>query len=120
MVRAKSAVARHKRVKKLLKRARGFRGARSKTFRSAKSTLLRAGNYAYAHRRTKRRDLRKLWIMRINGAVRAEGMNYSTFMHGLKQAGIELDRKVLADLAAREPETFAGIVAQVKNAAVAA
>ena len=115
MVRVHSAVARHKRVKRLMKRARGFRGARSKQLRVAKDTLLRAGAYAYAHRRLKRRDLRKLWIQRINAAVRAEGLNYSRFMNGLKKANIELDRKVLADMAAREPEAFSTLIAQVRG-----
>lgn len=114
MVRVHSQVARHKRVKRILKRAKGFRGARSKQLRTAKDTLLRAGAYAYAHRKLKRRDLRKLWIQRINAAVRAEGLNYSSFMHQLKQANIGLDRKVLADIAAREPETFSALVSEVK------
>lgn len=119
MVRVHSGVARHKRVKKVLKRAKGFRGQRSKNLRSAKPTVLRAGAYAYAHRRLKRRDLRKLWILRINAAVRAEGLTYSVFMHGLKKAGIELDRKVMAELAANEPEAFKGLVAQVQDALAA-
>ncbi len=120
MVRARSSVARHRRVKKVMKRARGFQGARSKTFRSAKSTLLRAGNYRYAHRRLKRRQLRRLWIQRINAAARAEGMNYSTFMNGMKQAGIEVDRKCLSEMASRQPDVFAAIVAKVKDTATAA
>ena len=115
MVRVHSTVARHKRVKRILKRAKGYRQARSKQLRTAKDTLLRAGAYAYAHRRLRRRDLRKLWIQRINAAVRAEGLNYSSFMHRLKQSNIDLDRKVLADIAAREPETFSALVAQVKG-----
>lgn len=115
MVRVHSQVARHKRVKRILKRAKGFHGARSKQLRTAKDTLLRAGAYAYAHRKLKRRDLRKLWIQRINAAVRAEGLNYSSFMHRLKQANIGLDRKVLADIAAREPETFSALVSEVKG-----
>lgn len=117
MVRVRSGVAHHKRVKKILKRAKGFRGQRSKNLRSAKHTLLRAGAYAYAHRHTKRRELRKLWILRINAAVRAEGTTYSAFMNQLKKAGIELDRKVLADMAAREPEAFTALVRQVSAAA---
>ena len=120
MVRVHSSVARHKRVKRIMKRAKGYRGARSKQFRAAKDTLLRAGAYAYAHRRLKRRDLRKLWIMRINGAVRAEGMRYSTFMHALKLANITLDRKVLSEMAAREPAVFSALVAKVKEHATAA
>lgn len=120
MVRVHSSVARHKRVKRIMKRAKGYRGARSKQLKAAKETLLRAGAYAYVHRRLKRRDLRKLWIMRINGAVRSEGLNYSTFMHGLKTANIALDRKVLADMAAREPATFSALVAKVKEHLTAA
>lgn len=120
MVRVHSKVARHKRVKRIMKRARGYRGARSKQLRVAKDTLLRAGAYAYAHRRLKRRDLRKLWIVRINAAVRAEGLRYSTFMHALKAADISLDRKVLADMAAREPATFSALVARVKEHVTAA
>lgn len=120
MVRVHSKVARHKRVKKILKRARGYRGARSKQFRTAKDSLLRAGAYAYAHRRLRRRDLRKLWIVRINAAVRAEGMTYSVFMHSANKAGIGLDRKTLADLAAREPAAFAAVVAKVKESVAAA
>ncbi|MCB9899191.1 MAG: 50S ribosomal protein L20 [Planctomycetes bacterium] len=116
MVRVRSNVAHHKRVKKVLKRAKGYRGQRSKNLRSAKPTTLRAGAYAYAHRRLKRRDLRKLWIIRINAAVRAEGTTYSVFMNQLKKAGIELDRKVLSEMAAREPETFSALVRSVAAA----
>ena len=115
MVRVHSAVARHKRVKRLMKRAKGYRGARSKQLRVAKDTILRAGAYAYAHRRLRRRDLRKPWIQRINAATRAEGLNYSRFMNGLKKAQIALDRKVLADLASRQPEAFSALVAKVRD-----
>ena len=120
MVRVHTGVAHHKRVKKLLKRAKGFRGQRSKNLRSAKHTLLRAGAFAYAHRRLRRRDLRSLWITRISAAVRAEGLNYSTFMSGLRKAKIGLDRKALADLAAREPAAFTSLLAKVKDSAAAA
>jgi large subunit ribosomal protein L20 len=120
MVRVNSSVARHKRVKRLLKKAKGYTATRSKHLKDAKDTLKRAGAYAYAHRRLKRRDLRKLWIQRINGAVRAEGLKYSTFMHALKQAEITLDRKVLADMAARDPDAFSALVATVKDKAAAA
>ncbi len=119
MVRVHSGVAHHKRVKKLLKRAKGFRGQRSKNLRSAKPTLLRAGAFAYAHRRLRRRDMRSLWITRISAAVEAEGLNYSTFMGGLKKTNIGLDRKMLSELAIREPATFSKIVAQVKQTAAA-
>lgn len=117
MVRVHSNVAHHKRVKKILKRAKGYVGQRSKNLRSAKPTTLRAGAYAYAHRRLKRRDLRKLWIVRINAAVRAEGTTYSVFMNQLKKAGIELDRKVLSEMAAREPASFSALVQSVTAAA---
>ena len=120
MVRVHSNVARHRRVKRLMKRARGFHHSRSKHLRNAKDTLLRAGAYAYAHRRLKRRDLRKLWIVRINAAVRAEGLNYSGFIAGLKRAGITLDRKVMADMAAREPAAFSALVGRVKEQLAAA
>jgi large subunit ribosomal protein L20 len=120
MVRVHSTVARHRRVKRLMKRAKGFHHSRSKHLRAAKDTLLRAGAYAYAHRRLKRRDLRKLWIMRINAAVRAEGINYSTFIAGLKKAGITLDRKVMAEMAANEPAAFSSLVGQVKEKLAAA
>lgn len=119
MVRVRPVVARKRRVKKLLKRARGFRGARSKNIRTVKASLLRAGAYAYAHRRQKRRNLRRLWIQRINAAARAEGLSYSRFMHGVKKAGIELDRKVLADMAVRAPDSFAAVVAKSKDALAA-
>jgi len=119
MVRVHSGVARHKRVKRVLKRAKGYRGTRSKNFRNAKDTLLRAGAYAYAHRRLRRRNIRKLWIMRINAGARAEGINYSTFMSGLRKLGVTLDRKVLADMAARDPGAFTSLVDQVKEHAAA-
>jgi large subunit ribosomal protein L20 len=120
MVRVHGSVARHKRVKRTLKRAKGYRGQRSKNLRSAKPTVLRAGAYAYAHRRLRRRDLRKLWITRINAAVRGEGLNYSRFMHAVNVSGVGLDRRALAELAARDPAAFSSLVAQVKNAAAAA
>ncbi len=116
MVRVHSGVARHKRVKRLLKRAKGYRGARSKNLRMVKDTLLRAGAYAYAHRRQKRRNLRKLWIVRINAGARAAGLNYSDFMDGLRKAEIGLDRKSLAEMAIQEPEAFAGLVEKAKSA----
>lgn len=120
MVRVHSNVARHRRVKRIMKRAKGFHGSRSKHLTDAKDTLLRAGAYAYAHRKLRRRDLRKLWIIRINAAVRAEGLNYSTFMAGLKRVGITLDRKVLSDMAAREPAAFSALANQVKEQLAAA
>ena len=115
MSRVKRGVAARRRRKRILKAAKGYRGARSKNLRSAKASVLRAGNYAYAHRRLKRRDLRKLWIMRINAGVRAEGLTYSQFIAGLRSENIALDRKVLADMAARSPETFSARVGKVKE-----
>jgi large subunit ribosomal protein L20 len=120
MVRVHSGVAHHKRVKRLLKRAKGYRGQRSKNLRTAKPTVLRAGAFAYAHRRRKRRDLRRLWIQRIGAAARAEGLSYSQFMHAVNRSGVGLDRKALAELAARDPAAFTSLVSKVKSAAAAA
>jgi large subunit ribosomal protein L20 len=101
--------ARHRR-QKVLKLARGFRGGRSKLFRTAAGTVDRALRYAYRDRKVRKRDFRALWIARINAAVRASSVSYSRFMHGLKQAGIALDRKVLAEMAVSDPQGFAQIV----------
>ncbi|MGQ0554261.1 MAG: 50S ribosomal protein L20 [Planctomycetota bacterium] len=117
MVRVHTGVAHHKRVKRLLKRAKGYRGQRSKNLRSAKPTVLRAGAFAYAHRRLRRRDIRKLWIVRINAAVRAEGLTYSRFMELARIAKLGLDRKSLSELAARDPAGFTSLVGKVKSAA---
>lgn len=114
MPRSKNAVASRKRRKKILKQARGYFGARSKVYTVAKNAVEKGLLYAYRDRRNKKRNFRKLWIARINAATRAEGINYSTFIHGLKQNNIELNRKVLADLAMNEPATFKAIVAKVK------
>ncbi len=117
MVRVRSGVAHHKRVKRLLKRAKGFRGQRSKNLRSAIPSVLRAGAFAYAHRRLKKRDMRSLWIVRISAAADAAGLNYSSFMGRLKKAGITMNRKALSELAARDPAAFDALVAKVKAAA---
>jgi len=117
MVRVRSGVAHHKRVKKTLKRAKGYRGQRSKNLRSAIHTVLRAGAYAYAHRRLKKRDMRSLWIVRISAAAEMHGMNYSRFMSAAKKAGLTMNRKALSELAAREPAAFEALVAKVKAAA---
>lgn len=116
MVRVRSGVAHHQRVKKTLKAAKGYRGQRSKNLRSAKASVLRAGAYAYAHRRLKRRNLRRLWITRINAAARAEGLSYSRFMSGLAKAQVALDRKSLSELAIHEPGAFAALAGKVKQA----
>jgi large subunit ribosomal protein L20 len=105
----------HKR-KKLLSLAKGYRGTKSKLYRSAKESVERALNFAYTGRKLKKRSFRKLWIVRINAACRLNEMKYSQFMHGLKLAGVELDRKVLADLAVKQPETFATLAGQAKDA----
>jgi large subunit ribosomal protein L20 len=117
MVRVRSGVAHHKRVKRLLKRAKGYRGQRSKNLRSAIHTVLRAGAFAYAHRRLKKRDMRSLWIVRISAAAEMHGLNYSRFMHGLTKAGITMNRKSLAELAARDPAAFEALAAKAKAAA---
>ena len=116
MVRVRSGVAHHKRVKRLLKRAKGYRGQRSKNLRSAIHTVLRAGAFAYAHRRLKKRDMRSLWIVRISAAAEMHGLNYSRFMHGLNKAGITMNRKSLAELAARDPAAFEALAAKAKAA----
>lgn len=116
MPRVKNSVATRRRRKKLLKAVRGAIGGRSKLFKNAKETWRRGGNYAFRDRKAKKRLYRGLWIVRINAGVRANGMNYSRFMNGLKIAGIELDRKVLADLAANDPKGFATIVEKARAA----
>ena len=116
MSRAKSTVQRHARSKKVLRAAKGYRGRNSKVYRVAKERVEKGLQYAYRDRRVKKRSFRALWIQRINAGVREHGMTYSQFMHGMKQAGIELDRKVLSDLAIREPEAFKEIVDQAQSA----
>jgi large subunit ribosomal protein L20 len=116
MPRAKRGNKRLERRKKILKLAKGYRGTKSKLYRSAKESVERSLNFAYTGRRLKKRDFRSLWIVRIGAAARLNGLNYSQFMHGLKLAGIELDRKVLADLAVHEPEAFAAVAAQARTA----
>ncbi|HKQ52616.1 MAG TPA: 50S ribosomal protein L20 [Pyrinomonadaceae bacterium] len=116
MPRAKRGNKRLERRKKILKLAKGYRGTKSKLYRSAKESVERGLNFAYTGRKLKKRDFRSLWIVRIGAAARLNGLNYSQFMHGLKTAGIDLDRKVLADLAANSPEAFAELASQVKTA----
>ncbi len=116
MPRAKRGNKRTERRKKILKLAKGYRGTKSKLYRQANESVKRALNFAYTGRKLKKRDFRSLWIVRIGAAARLSGLNYSQFMHGLKISGIELDRKVLADLAVNEPEAFADLVGQVKTA----
>ena len=116
MPRVKSNVVRLKRKKKIMKAARGAFGARSKLWRPAKETVERGWRYAYRDRRNKKRAFRGLWIQRINAAVREHGMTYSQFMNGILKAGVEVDRKVMADLAAREPAAFKALVDQAQAA----
>ncbi len=117
-MRVKTGVVRTRRHKRLLKQARGFYSGRRKHFRKAKEQLERSLVYAYRDRRQKKRDFRRLWIVRINAAARLNGLTYSTFMHGLKLANIELDRKILADMAMNAPESFTK-VADASKAALA-
>ena len=116
MPRAKRGNKRTEKRKKILALAKGFYGTKSKLYRSAKESVEKALNYAYTGRKLKKRDFRRLWIVRINAACRLNEMKYSQFMNGLKLAGVELDRKVLADLAVKQPETFATLVGQAKDA----
>jgi large subunit ribosomal protein L20 len=116
MPRAKRGNKRLEKRKKILALAKGYRGTKSKLYRSAKESVERALNFAYTGRKLKKRDFRKLWIVRINAACRLNDMKYSQFVHGLNLAGIELDRKVLADMAVKQPEAFAAVASQAKNA----
>lgn len=119
MPRVKTGVVRRRRHKKVLKLARGFYSGRRKHFRKAKEQLERSLVYAYRDRKQKKRDFRRLWIIRINAACRLNGMNYSTFMNGLKKAGIELDRKILADMAMNDAAAFTTLTQQAKSALAA-
>ncbi len=116
MPRAKRGNKRLERRKKILKLAKGYRGTKSKLYRSAKESVERGLNFAYTGRKLKKRDFRSLWIVRIGAAARLNGLNYSQFMHGLKLAGIELDRKILADFAANQPDAFADLATSAKTA----
>ena len=116
MPRAKRGNKRLEKRKKILALAKGYRGTKSKLYRSAKESVERALNFAYTGRKLKNRDFRKLWIVRINAACRLNDIKYSQFVHGLNLAGIELDRKSLADLAVKQPDTFATIAGQAKDA----
>ncbi len=114
MPRSVNAVASRKRRKKILKLAKGYFGARSNVYTVAKNAVEKALQYAYRDRRNKKRAFRRLWIVRINAAARVEGLSYSRFMHGLKTNNIDLDRKVLADLAMNHPESFKAVIDQIK------
>lgn len=113
-MRIKRGVTRHRRHKKVLKQTAGHRGGRSRLYRQAKESLLHALHYSYAHRRQRKGEMRRLWNIRINAASRTYGISYSQLIHGLKLAGIEIDRKMLADLAVRDSEGFAEVAEQAK------
>lgn len=110
MTRVKSSVASRKRRKKILKRAKGFRGGRSKLYRTAKDSVRRALQHSYTHRKMHKRNMRRLWITRLNAAVREYGLSYSKFIHGLKLANVDLDRKTLSNMAIESPDAFSDIV----------
>lgn len=116
MARVKGALATRKRRKKTLKLAKGYFGAKSKLFKTAKEAVMKSGNYAYVGRKQKKRDFRRLWITRISAACKANGMNYSTFINGLKKAGIDLNRKMLSEIAIADPAAFTALTEQAKAA----
>ena len=120
MPRVRSTVARLKRKKQVMKAARGAFGARSKLWKAAKENVERGWKYAYRDRKNKKRDFRRLWVIRINAAARQNEMSYSVFMNGLKLAGIEVDRKILADLAVRDPQAFTMLAEKARSALSAA
>ena len=116
MARVKGAMMTRKRRNSVLKAAKGYWGAKSKHFKMAKQAVLKSGNYAFAGRKMKKRDFRKLWITRISAQAKVNGMNYSTFMHGLKKAGINLNRKMLSEIAIADKEAFAALAEKAKAA----
>ena len=116
MARVKGAIMARKRRNKVLKAAKGYWGAKSKHFKMAKQQVMKSGNYAFAGRKMKKREFRSLWITRISAQAKVNGMNYSTFMHGLKKAGIDLNRKMLAEIAVSDKEAFAALVEKAKAA----
>ncbi|HEV2058884.1 MAG TPA: 50S ribosomal protein L20 [Solirubrobacteraceae bacterium] len=119
MTRVKRSVHARKKRRSTLERTKGFRGEANSNYKRAKEALMKAEAYQYRDRRNRKRDFRRLWVTRINAAARQEGMTYSTFIHGLQVAGIELDRKVLADIAVRNPETFRRFVDAAREASAA-
>ncbi len=116
MARVKGALATRKRRKKILKLAKGYWGAKSKHFKMAKEAVMKSGNYAYIGRKQRKRDFRRLWITRISSGCKANGINYSTFMNGLKKAGITLNRKMLSEIAIYDAEAFTALVEKAKAA----
>jgi len=119
MTRVKRSVHARKKRREVLERTKGFRGEANSSYKRAKEAMMKADAYAYRDRRNRKRDFRRLWITRINAAARQEGMTYATFIHGLQLAGVELDRKVLADIAVRDPETFRRFAERAREAAAA-
>ncbi|MBA3358477.1 MAG: 50S ribosomal protein L20 [Thermoleophilaceae bacterium] len=119
MSRVKRSVHARKKRRATLERAKGYRGKKHSSYKQAKEQLLKSDTYAYRDRRNRKRDFRRLWITRINAAARQEGMSYSTFMHGLILAGVEVDRKMLADIAVRDPETFRRFAETAREATAA-
>ena len=115
MSRIKRGVTAHRRHKRILNLTKGHKATRHSLFRRANESMLHALSYAYRHRRERKGDMRRLWIVRVNAAARAEGMTYGDFMHGLKLAGVDINRKLLADMAVREPEAFTALVTLAKN-----
>ena len=116
MARIKGAIMTRKRRNKVLRLAKGYYGSKSKLFKTAKQAVMKSGNYAYVGRKQKKRDFRRLWITRISAACKMNGINYSTFINGLKKAGIELNRKMLSEIAISDPEGFAALVDKAKAA----
>ena len=116
MARVKGAMMARKRRNKVLKAAKGYWGAKSKHFKMAKQAVMKSGNYAFAGRKMKKRDFRRLWITRISAACKANGMNYSTFMNGLKKANVTLNRKMLSEIAISDPTAFTALCEQAKAA----
>ncbi len=116
MARVKGAMMTRKRRKKVLKLAKGYWGSKSRHFKMAKQAVMKSGNYAYIGRKQRKRDFRRLWITRISAACKLNGMNYSTFMHGLKMAGVEINRKMLSEIAIADPQAFAALVEKAKAA----
>ncbi len=116
MSRATNAVARKRRKKKVLKEARGYFGRKHSSYRLANEQVMRSGQYAYRDRRNRKRDFRRLWIIRIGAAARQNGLNYNQFISGLKKAGVDLDRKILADIALQDPANFARLAEQARSA----
>jgi large subunit ribosomal protein L20 len=120
MPRIKRSVSAHKKRRKVLKAAKGYWGLKKSSYRRAKEQSIKSGTYAYRDRRVRKREFRRLWIIRINAGAREHGLSYNQLIHGLKEAHIDVDRKILADLAVREPEVFAQMAVRAKEALAAA